>query len=132
MSRTTAKSVDEYIAGFPPETRELLDEMRGIIRSTVPEVTERISYGIPTFDLDGRYLVYIAGFANHVSLYPFTSALPPSLAEDAEPYRSGKGTVRFPLGEPLPKRLIRRLVQSRVEERRSKARRSSGKKRPAR
>lgn len=122
MSRATAGSVDEYIAGFPAETRKLLEELRALIRSVVPEVTERISYGIPTFDLDGRYLVYIAGFKNHVSLYPVTADLTAALGEEVEPYKKGKGTVQFPLGQPLPSGLIRRIVELRIEERRARTR----------
>ena len=122
MSRATASSVDEYIAGFPPETRKLLEELRALVRSVVPEVTERMSYGIPTFDLDGRYLVYIAGFKNHVSLYPVTANLAEALGEAVQPYKKGKGTVRFPLGQPLPTGLIRRIVELRLEERRARTR----------
>ncbi len=132
MRRTTASSVDEYIAGFPAETRRLLEELRALVKATAPEVTERISYGIATFDLDGRYLVYIAGFKNHVSLYPVTADLTAALAEEVEPYKKGKGTVQFPLGQPLPTALIRRIVELRVEERRGKARRSAGKGRSSR
>lgn len=122
MSRTTAGSVDEYIAGFPPETRRLLEELRALIRSVAPEVTERISYGIATFDLDGRYLVYIAGFKKHVSLYPVTADLTAALGEEVEPYKKGKGTVQFPLGQPLPTGLIRRIVELRIEARRARTR----------
>lgn len=122
MSRATASSVDEYIAGFPPETRKLLEELRALVKATVPAVTERISYGIPTFDLDGRYLVYIAGFKNHVSLYPVTADLTEALGKEVEPYKKGKGTLRFPLGQPLPTGLIRRIVELRLEERRTRTR----------
>ena len=122
MSRTTAGSVDEYIAGFPPETRKLLEELRALVQATAPEVTERISYGIPTFDLDGRYLVYIAGFKKHVSLYPVTADLTAALGEEVAPYKKGKGTVQFPLGQPLPTGLIRRIVQLRVAKRRARTR----------
>ena len=132
MSRATAGSVDEYIAGFPAETRKLLEELRALIRSVAPEVTERISYGIPTFDLEGHYLVYIAGFKKHVSLYPVTADLTAALGEEVEPYKKGKGTVQFPLGQPLPTDLIRRIVELRVEARLGKARRSSGKGRGSR
>jgi len=122
MSRATAGSVDEYIAGFPAETRKLLEELRALVKTTAPEVTERISYGIPTFDLDGRYLVYIAGFKNHVSLYPVTADLTAALGADVEPYKKGKGTVQFPLGQPPPSGLIRRIVELRIEERRARTR----------
>jgi uncharacterized protein YdhG (YjbR/CyaY superfamily) len=121
-----ANSIDEYIAQFPPATREALEKLRALIRATVPGVTERISYGIPTFDLYGRYLVYIAGFKDHVSLYPITGAVAEALAEDLAPYRSGKGTARFALGEPLPLDLIRRIVRFKVAEAEAKRAASKG------
>lgn len=109
-------SVDEYIGQFPPAVQEVLTELRNLVRATVPEVTERISYGIPTFDLDGRYLVYIAGWKKYVSVYPATAAVRRRLGEELEPHLSGKGTLRFALGTPLPTDLIRRVVEIRVRE----------------
>jgi len=108
-------AIDEYIAGFPPETQEMLEEIRGIIRSIAPEATETISYAIPTFDLNGKHLVHFAGFKNHVGLYPTPSGMV-AFAEELGRYKSGKGSAQFPLGQPLPKDLIRSIVEFRVGE----------------
>ena len=110
-----ADSIDEYIAGFPPETQEMLEEIRGIIRSVAPDATETISYAIPTFDLNGKHLVHFAGFKNHVGLYPTPSGMV-AFAEQLEQYKSGKGSAQFPLGQPLPKDLIRSIVEFRAGE----------------
>ena len=114
-ARPTHDAVDEYIAGFPDETRAMLEQLRSLIRTMVPDATETISYGIPTFDLDGQHLVHFAGFARHVGLYPTPSGLDAFQAE-LEPYRTGKGTARFSLADPLPTDLIRRIVEFRIAE----------------
>jgi uncharacterized protein YdhG (YjbR/CyaY superfamily) len=112
-----AGSVDEYIAGFPPEARSALEELRALVRKAAPGVSERISYGIPTFDLAEKYLVYIAGWTKHVSIYPVTAGVEAALGDELAPYRKGKGTLQFPLGQPLPTSLIRRVVEARRRER---------------
>ena len=114
-SRTTASSIDEYIAGFPPETQQALEELRALIRECAPEATETISYAIPTFDLNGHHLVHFAGYAKHIGFYPVPSAME-AFREELAPYRSGKGSAQFPLGLPLPADLIRRIVAFRVAE----------------
>ena len=114
-SRSTASSVDEYIAGFPAETRTVLEELRALIRAAAPDATETISYAIPTFDLRGRHLVHFAGYEKHVGLYPAPSGIE-AFSEELKPFRSGKGSAQFPLGRPLPTNLIRRIVEFRVEE----------------
>jgi uncharacterized protein YdhG (YjbR/CyaY superfamily) len=114
-NRSTAKSIDEYIAEFPPETRKVLEELRALVRASAPGATETISYAIPTFDLDRRHLVHFAGYERHVGFYPTGSGIA-AFAEELEPYKSGKGSVQFPLGEPLPTDLIRRIVEFRVAE----------------
>lgn len=114
----TATSVSAYIAAAPPKTRNALRQLRAAIRGAAPEITERISYRIPTFDLDGRYLLYIAGFKEHVSVYPVTARMVAECAEAIAPFRSGKGTLRFPLDAPVPVQLVRRLAQVRIQERR--------------
>ncbi|MDO8963038.1 MAG: DUF1801 domain-containing protein [Coriobacteriia bacterium] len=113
--RPTAASIDDYIAGFPPATRLLLEEMRALIRATAPDATETISYAIPTFDLNGTHLVHFAGYEHHVGFYPTGSGIE-DFKEELSRYRSGKGSVRFPLDEPLPADLIRRMVESRVTQ----------------
>lgn len=119
-NRATADSVDEYIAGFPPETQTMLQELRALVKSLAPEATETISYAIPTFDLNGRHLVHFAGFARHIGFYPVPSALE-AFKEELKPYKTGKGSAQFPLGQPLPIDLIRRIVAFRIDENISKA-----------
>ena len=113
--RSTAGSIDEYNAGFPPATQEVLQELRALIRAAAPDATETISYAIPTFDLGGRHLVHFAGYEKHIGFYPVPSGIE-AFMEELKPYRSGKGSTQFPLGQPLPADLIRRIVEFRVEE----------------
>jgi uncharacterized protein YdhG (YjbR/CyaY superfamily) len=114
-ARSKARSIDEYIAEFPPETQNALEEVRALISETAPDATETISYAIPTFALNGKHLVHFAGYAKHVGFYPVPSAMD-AFKEELEPYRSGKGSAQFPLGQPLPTGLIRRIVEFRVTE----------------
>jgi uncharacterized protein YdhG (YjbR/CyaY superfamily) len=113
--RATAGSIDEYIAGFPPGTQKVLEELRALIRAAAPGAAETISYAIPTFDLNGKHLVHFAGYAKHVGFYPVPSAMA-AFREELLPYKSGKGSAQFPLGQPLPVDLIRRIVAFRVAE----------------
>lgn len=118
-NRPTAQSIDEYIAGFPAETQSVLEQMRALIREAAPEATETISYAIPTFDLNG-HLVHFAAFAKHIGFYPVPGGIE-VFKEELAPYKQGKGSVQFPLGQSLPVDLIRRIVEFRVEENRHKA-----------
>jgi uncharacterized protein YdhG (YjbR/CyaY superfamily) len=119
-NRSTANSIDEYIAGFPPETQKALEELRALIKASAPDATEKISYAMPTFDLNGHHLVHFAGYEKHVGFYPTGSGVE-AFKEELKPYKSGKGSVQFPLGQPLPTDLIRRIVEFRVEENTGKA-----------
>jgi uncharacterized protein YdhG (YjbR/CyaY superfamily) len=125
--RSTASSIDEYIAEFPLETQKVLEELRALIKACAPGATEKISYAIPTFDLNGRHLVHFAGYAGHLGLYPAPSGME-AFKDDLKPFKTGKGSVQFPLDQPLPRDLIRRIVEFRVEE---NAARASKKKRDA-
>lgn len=107
-------SVDAYIARFPPEVQELLREIRATIREIVPQATEKIAYGVPTFVLHGN-LVHFGGFAGHVSLYP-APRKNERFQEALSAYRGGTGTVQFPLDRPLPLDLIRDIVRFLVEQ----------------
>lgn len=111
-----ASSVTAYIAGCPPDARAALKQVRRLIRDAVPGVTERISYAIPRFDLNGKCVLYMAAWKEHVGVYPITGALAAAFARELKPFTSGKATVRFPLAEPLPLDLIRRIVEFRVRE----------------
>ena len=114
-NRSTATSIDAYIAGFPAATQAVLEELRAVIRAAAPDATETISYAIPTYDLGGRHLVHFAGYAKHVGFYPVPSGIE-AFKEELAPYRKGKGSAQFPLGRPLPADLVRRIVEFRVEE----------------
>jgi uncharacterized protein YdhG (YjbR/CyaY superfamily) len=91
-----------------------LQELRAFIKAAAPGTTETISYAIPTFDLHGRHLVHFAGYAHHIGFYP-TGSGADAFRDELSAYPSGKGSVRFPLGEPLPWDLIGRIVAFRVE-----------------
>jgi uncharacterized protein YdhG (YjbR/CyaY superfamily) len=114
-TRPTAGSIDEYITGFPPSTQALLSQVRELIHATAAEATETIAYAIPTFDLNGKHLVHFAGFAKHVGFYPIPTGME-AFKEELAPYKQGKGSVQFPLDQPLPLDLIRRIVEFRVGE----------------
>jgi uncharacterized protein YdhG (YjbR/CyaY superfamily) len=118
-TRSGATSIDAYIAEFPPETRALLEEIRALIRASAPDAVETISYAIPTFDMNG-HLVHFAGFAHHIGFYP-TGRGVEAFKEELAPYKGGKGSVRFPIGTPLPRDLIRRIVEHRVAENTAKS-----------
>ena len=117
-------TIDEYIGSFPPETQKALTKMRDLIREEAPGSVETFSYAIPTFDVNGKHLVHFAGFERHIGFYPTPSAIEAFKAE-LTPYKSAKGSVQFPLTEPLPADLIRRMVQFRLQECRSSAKRTS-------
>jgi uncharacterized protein YdhG (YjbR/CyaY superfamily) len=117
VSAAAPGTIDEYIAGLPAETQQVLEEIRRLVREAVPGVTERISYGMPTFDLNGRYLIYVGAWKKHIGLYPLTDGVARTFAEELKPYKmSGKGTVQFPLGKPMPLELIRRILEFRACE----------------
>lgn len=120
-NRSAASSIDEYIAEFPPETRKALEEVRALIRASAPGATETISYAIPTFDLNGRHLVHFAGYGHHIGFYPGASGIE-AFREEIKPYKSAKGSVQFPLDQPMPADLVRRMVEFRVQEDAGKAR----------
>lgn len=117
--RPTADSMDDYIAAFPEQTQTVLRELRMLIRAAAPDATETVSYAIPTFDLNGRHLVHFAAFERHIGFYPTPSGIE-AFKEELKHYESAKGSVQFPLGQPLPGDLIRRIVEFRVEEERAK------------
>jgi uncharacterized protein YdhG (YjbR/CyaY superfamily) len=108
-------SIDDYIREFPPETQARLQEVRALIRECAPQATETISYRMPTFDIGKRHLVHFAGFAHHIGFYPIPSGIE-AFKDELSVYKQGKGSVQFPLSEPLPVDLIRRIVEFRVGE----------------
>ena len=111
--------VDAYIAGFPPEVQARLEPMRQAIAKLVPEATETISYGIPTFKLHGN-LVHYAGYANHVGFYPGGAGIA-AFQEEIAGYKSAKGSVQFPHGKPLPLALVKKIVKYRIAQNEAKS-----------
>jgi len=109
------ETIDEYIATFPRNVRDILEDLRRIIRESAPKSEETTSYGIPTFDLNGRHLVHFAAYKNHIGFYPTSSGIT-QFKKELSPYELSRGTVRFPINEPIPLDLIRKIVQYRARE----------------
>jgi uncharacterized protein YdhG (YjbR/CyaY superfamily) len=107
--------VDEYIASFPGDIREILTRIRNIIRKYAPDAEESISYKMPAYKTFGKTLIYFAGFNNHIGLYATPSGHLAFKNELAK-YKQGKGSVQFPTDKPIPYDLIRMIVEFRVEE----------------
>ena len=124
--RAKPQDIDEYIAAFSPEVQEILQRIRQTIQSAAPEAQETISYQMPTFTLNG-VLVHFAAFKNHIGLYPPVSG-DAGIEKAIEPYAGEKGNLRFPFREPIPYRLIERIVKLRVKQNLAKAA-AKGKKR---
>ena len=116
MAKTDFKSVDEYIAKHPHEVQAILRRVRSTIRKAVPAAEEVISYQIPTYKLHGGYVVYFAGWKQHYSLYPVTANLVAAFKDELSPYEVSKGTIRFPLSEPVPVKLIEGIAKFRAKE----------------
>jgi uncharacterized protein YdhG (YjbR/CyaY superfamily) len=112
-------TIDEYIAGFPEEIQKKLKELRAVIKETVPEATEKISYQMPTFYLNGN-LVHFAAFTKHIGFYPAPTGLEAFKDEIAQ-YPHSKGAVQFPLNKPIPFDLVRQIVVYRISENAKKA-----------
>jgi uncharacterized protein YdhG (YjbR/CyaY superfamily) len=115
VTARAADEVEQYLAKVPSEHRATLEKLRKTIRATAPKAVEVISYGIPTFKLDGRMLVSYAAFKEHCSFFPGAA---PIKAHEAElkSYETSKGTIRFPIGKPLSATLVKKLVKTRIEE----------------
>ena len=124
--RTLAKNIDEYIAGYPADVQDILEKIRMTIRKAAPQAEEIINYGIPTFTLNGN-LVHFAAFKNHIGFYPTPSGID-KFKEELSAYESAKGSVQFPLDQPIPYGLIGKIVKFRVKENLEKAA-AKGKKR---
>jgi uncharacterized protein YdhG (YjbR/CyaY superfamily) len=108
------ETIDEYIAGFPPDIQAILQKIRQTVHATVPEAAERISYRMPCFTLD-RVLVYFAAFKNHIGFFPPVRG-EAKLMLDLSVYAGDKGNLRFPLDKPIPYPLIRRIVKARQKQ----------------
>ena len=104
-------TIREYIAGFPKDVQPILKKLHATMRTAAPAADESISYGIPTFKVDGKPVAYFAGFKEHVSVFPVTAPIKAKFEKELVPYKMSTGTVRFPLDEPIPYALITRIVK---------------------
>lgn len=107
-------TVDSYIASFPAAVQALLQQVRKTIRQAAPDATEDIKYGIPTFILNGN-LVHYAAFKHHIGFYPAPTGIK-AFEQELSPYKQGKGSIQFPLDQPLPLELITKIVLYRVKQ----------------
>ena len=112
--QTVPKTIDEYIAGFTPDVQEILEKIRTTIREAAPEAEETIKYRIPTFTLKGN-LVHFAAFKKHIGFYPEPTGIE-AFKDELSVYEGAKGSVQFPLDQPIPYDLISRIVKFRVKE----------------
>lgn len=114
MDANKPSSIGDYIASFPEGTRELLEQVRTTIQIAAPEATEKISYAIPTFYLNGN-LVHFSAYQNHIGFYPGASGIA-NFQNEISGYKNSKGAVQFPIGETIPFELITKIVKFRVNE----------------
>jgi uncharacterized protein YdhG (YjbR/CyaY superfamily) len=117
VAKTKSNSVAEYIALQPPKARAVLRKVRAAIRKALPRAEEVISYQIPAYKLNGRVVIYFAGWTQHYSIYPAQRRLVAAFKERLAPYEvNNKGTIRFPLSEPVPVGLIEAIARFRAKE----------------
>ena len=118
-NRMSAKTIDEYIANFPKEVQAILKRVKTTVRKAAPKAEETISYGIPTFKLYGN-LVHFAGYKSHIGFYPTPSGIE-KFKKELSAYKGAKGSVQFPLDQPIPYELIARITRFRAKENLEKA-----------
>lgn len=118
-SKANFHSIDEYIANFPEDVQKIMGQLRATIKAAAPDADEKISYNMPTFTLNGTYLVYFAGWKSHIAFYgaPRGNA---DFTEDLSAYETGKGTLQFLYDKPLPLDLITKIVKFRAAENRKR------------
>jgi uncharacterized protein YdhG (YjbR/CyaY superfamily) len=116
---TSPANIDEYIAGFPEDIQVILQKIRKMVHTAAPEAQEKISYQMPTFFLEGN-LVHFAAFKNHIGFYPTPSGTE-KFKKEISAYQAAKGSIQFPLDEPMPYELITRIVEFRMKENLAKA-----------
>jgi len=114
-TKVNFQSIDDYIETFPEDTQKIMGQLRAAIKAAVPEVEEKISYNMPTFTLNSKYLVYFAGWKNHIAFYgaPRGNA---EFTEELSAYEAGKGTLQFSYDKPMPLDLITKIVKFRAAE----------------
>lgn len=116
MATSMPTSVDEYMASQPESVRSKLDEVRSAIRTAIPEAEETISYGMPTYKLDGQRVMFFAGWKKHFSLYPASDRLMAAFPKELASFEVLKGTIRIPFSRPVPVDLIVRIARFRAKE----------------
>ena len=119
------KTIDEYIDTFPEDVHKILSELRQSIKESAPEAEETINYQMPTFTLNGN-LVHFAAFKNHIGFYPTPTGIE-AFKEELAPYKGAKGSVQFPIDQPLPLPLIRKIVEYRVKENKERQKKTTKK-----
>jgi len=117
MKSTSSKSsVEDYIKGSPKESQSTLRELRKLVKALAPEAEEVISYGMPAFKLNGKGFVAYAGYKKHVGFYPMSGTFLQTFKKELTGYKTSVGAIQFPLSEPLPVALIKKLIKMRVQE----------------
>jgi uncharacterized protein YdhG (YjbR/CyaY superfamily) len=116
MAKDPQAQVRAYLAGLPPDARQRVEQLRQAIRAAAPRATETFSYGIPAFRYNDEPLLWYAGWRKHASIYPLTAAMKRAHADELEGYKMAKGTLQFPLTDPIPVALVKRLVKTRLKE----------------
>lgn len=116
MAKTDFKSVDDYLASQPKDVQAVLKKVRSALRRALPDAEEIISYQIPAYRVSGRVAIYFAGWKQHYSVYPATAAVIAAFEDQLAPYARSKGTIRFPLDEPVPASLIAGIARVRAQE----------------
>jgi uncharacterized protein YdhG (YjbR/CyaY superfamily) len=120
MKTVKATNVDDYISSFPKETQKLLKQVRSTIKKAAPKAEESISYGMPAYKLNGKPLVYFGGYEHHIGFYA-TPTGHSAFKKELSKYKEGKGSVQFPVDEPMPLDLVAKIVRFRVKENAEKA-----------
>jgi uncharacterized protein YdhG (YjbR/CyaY superfamily) len=113
--KTGFTSVDDYAASLPPESQKILNEIRAAIKAQAPDATEKISYQMPAFELNGKSLIHFAAWKKHFSIYPIPEG-DADFTEQVSKYVDGKGTFKFPLDEPIPMKLINQIIKLHLAE----------------
>ena len=116
VKKTTAKTVDQYIAGTPKEQHAALEKLRRTIKAAAPKATEGLSYGMVGYKLNGKYLVYFGSWKTHIAVYGSGGRFIDTHAAELKPYVQSKGTIQFPADRPLPYALVTKIVKARLAE----------------
>ncbi len=120
MVASKPRNIDEYISLFPKETQKILQRVRETIMKSAPAATETINYAIPAFTLNGIYLIYFAGYKNHIGIYP-APVNEEAFKKEFSIYKTGRGSVQFPLDKPIPLSLVHKIVKFRIKKTSEKA-----------